>query len=352
MSKRISIIIPVYNAESYLETCIESVLSQDYHNIELIIVDDGSTDGSGEICDAYAASDERIVVIHKENGGVSHARNVGLDAAKGEIISFLDCDDYILPGMYEDLLDRMEQSEAQIAICTVLDELEDGSIRRVDTGETMIISGRDALFYLVTQMGDKAEHRETIWFSVWNKLYDAELFKSGIRFDPDTDSAEDVPVNLAAFSKIDRIVYYEKPYYFWRERADSQSSLMMPSALKGGTRTSRYIFDYAKTMPEENRKAAVSAAIRHFYWYYTGCVYALSLARRNERKGTFSRDGRSSKDYLLLGAEMRAAFREIVSDPYYRKYTFWRFKATMWFMLHLPGLFSAVWLIYRRLKRR
>ena len=95
--KLVSIIVPVYNVEQYLRRCIESILSQTYHNFELILVDDGSTDSSGAICDEYALADERIHVIHKPNGGVSSARNAGIDTAKGEYILFVDSDDRVEP---------------------------------------------------------------------------------------------------------------------------------------------------------------------------------------------------------------------------------------------------------------
>ena len=352
----ISVIVPVYNAGEYLETCVGSVLSQSYGDFELILVNDGSTDGSGERCEDFAGRDPRITVIHRENGGVSNARNIGLDAAKGEVITFLDCDDYILPGMYETLMGKMEEAGADIAVCTVMDDQEDGSVRKVDTGATTIISGSDALRRLVTGMGDNAGHRETIWFSVWNKLYDAKLFRSGIRFDPETDSAEDVPVNLAAFAKAERIVYYEKPYYFWRWREDSQSGLRAPEALRGGMRTSRYIFDFAKTLPEEDRSAAATAAARHFYWYYTGCVYALSLARRRERGSGGSADcnsggARSAEDYLRLRKDMLASLGAMAGDPFYKRYTNSRFKAAIWLIQRAPGFFGSLWLFYRRLKR-
>jgi len=384
----ISVIVAVYNAEEYLEECIDSILSQSYRDIEVILVNDGSTDGSGDLCEAFAENDDRIVVLHRENGGVSEARNTGLDAAKGDVIAFVDCDDYILPGMYEALLEKMKETRARIAVCTVIDEQEDGRKRKFDTGETMLISGREALRKLVTGMGDRGGHRETIWFSVWNKLYDAKLFNTpkpcvngllrlarndgqgnsdeeqdndlsgqannffgeGIRFDPETDSAEDVPVNLAAFAKVDHILYYEKPYYFWRYREASQTNMKEPNALRGGSRTSRYLFDSAKTLAEKDRRETVTAAVRHFYWYYTGCVYALSLSRKLAKKGEAA-PGREPEDYLLLRKYMLASLVAIVSDPYYKKYTDKKFKAAVWFMLNTPGMFGALWLFYRRLKR-
>ena len=346
----ISVIVPVYNAEAYLEECVESVLTQSYINMELILVDDGSTDGSGELCDALAEHDKRIVVIHRENGGVSAARNTGLDAAKGKMVAFVDCDDYILPGMYETMIKKMRETGARIAVCTVIDEQEDGRTRRFDSGETMLISGRDALRNLVTGMGDRAGHRETIWFSVWNKIYDAELFNNGLRFDPETDSAEDVPVNLAAFAQVEHILYYEKSYYFWRYREGSQSDLKRPESLRGGAMTSRYLFDCAKTLAEKDRPATVTAAVRHFYWYYTAGVYALSQSRKLAKKGEAS-PGREPEDYLRLRKYLLASLVAIVSDPYFKDYTGFSFKATVWLMLHAPGLFGSIWLFYRRVRK-
>ncbi len=115
MSALISIIVPVYNVEKYLCRCVDSILAQSYPHLEIILVDDGSTDSSGNICDAYREKDERIVVIHKPNGGLSSARNAGLEIAKGEYIGFVDSDDYVSKDMYASLLERLENSETDIA---------------------------------------------------------------------------------------------------------------------------------------------------------------------------------------------------------------------------------------------
>lgn len=116
-SPLISIIVPVYNVEPYVSKCLESILRQTYQNIEIIIIDDGSTDGGSDICDAYAHKDKRIKVIHQSNEGVSGARNVGLRIAKGEFIGFVDSDDWIEADMYEYLLQNIQQQDADIAIC-------------------------------------------------------------------------------------------------------------------------------------------------------------------------------------------------------------------------------------------
>ena len=109
MEKLVSIIIPVYNVYQYLEKCLETVTSQTYKNIEVILVDDGSSDGSGAICDEYAERDERIKVIHKQNGGVSSARNAALEIVKGDFVCFVDADDYVIEEMIERLVNEIKK---------------------------------------------------------------------------------------------------------------------------------------------------------------------------------------------------------------------------------------------------
>ena len=115
--KLISIIIPVYKTEQYLKRCVDSVLNQTYQELECILVDDGSPDEAGKICDEYKKKDARIKVIHKENGGLSSARNAGLDIAKGDYIGFVDSDDFIHPQMYEMLVDVLEKTESGMSCC-------------------------------------------------------------------------------------------------------------------------------------------------------------------------------------------------------------------------------------------
>jgi len=126
--------------------------------------------------------------------------------------------------------------------------------------------------------------------------------------------------------------------------------MKQPEALRGGARTSRYLFDSAKTLPEKYRRETVTAAVRHFYWYFTGCVYALSQSRKLAKKNEAA-PGREPEDYLRLRKYMLALLVATVSDPYYKKYTDSGFKAAVWLMLHAPGLFGALWLVYRRLKK-
>ena len=176
MSIDISIIVPVYKVEKQLEICIKSILSQTFSNFELILVDDGSPDNCGNICDEYQKKDNRIKVIHKENGGLSDARNVGLDIASGKYIAFVDSDDIIHPRMYEILFECINKSNSDIVQCKfkkfksldeVKDDLDDynGSFEKYDN-KTAIMDMID---------------NNNINVNSWNKLYKSELFET-LRF--------------------------------------------------------------------------------------------------------------------------------------------------------------------------
>lgn len=150
----ISVIVPVYKVQDYLDQCIRSIVEQTYRNLEILLVDDGSPDRCGAICDAWAAEDPRIKVIHKENGGAGHARNVGIDQAKGELIGFIDSDDYIAPQMYEHLRSLMTE-DVDIAECTIAvteadnEPLDNGSTAQIHTAsaeDAMVLHILDEMF--------------------------------------------------------------------------------------------------------------------------------------------------------------------------------------------------------------
>lgn len=141
----ISIIVPVYNIQEYLSRCIDSIINQTYKNIEIILVDDGSTDKSGTICDEYAGKDNRIIVIHKENGGVSSARNAGLDIAKGDYIGFVDGDDYIEKDMYQVLIDDALQTKSQISCCQIKTYNIDNTESKTLINDSCVIDKEDII---------------------------------------------------------------------------------------------------------------------------------------------------------------------------------------------------------------
>ena len=123
---KISVIVPVYKAEKFLATCIESILNQTYGNLEIILVDDGSPDSCGKICEKYALSDSRVKVVHQKNAGVAAARNVGLDLAEGDYGTFVDSDDYIQPQMYEKMIRCAEHNHCDLVMCDCIKVYSDG----------------------------------------------------------------------------------------------------------------------------------------------------------------------------------------------------------------------------------
>ena len=172
----VSIIVPVYQVEKYIRQCVDSILAQTFSDFELILVDDGSRDKSGQICDEYAGLDERVKVIHKENGGLSDARNKGMDRASGNYFMFVDSDDYIAPTMIECLYESIMNENADIAVCNYLYYFENDRSKNSATNiKSEVLSGAE-IFYK-----RKNERNYGIWTVAWNKLYKSEVF-GNIRF--------------------------------------------------------------------------------------------------------------------------------------------------------------------------
>lgn len=169
MEELVTIVVPVYKVEKYIDKCINSILNQTYKNLEIILVDDGSPDTCGEICDNYAKQDIRIKVIHKENGGLSDARNAGIDIATGRFISFIDSDDYIDSEYIELLYRTIIKDKSDMAISSHKAIYENGTILEKATGEESILDSKEVLKRILYDDG--------IDLSAWAKLYKMELFK-------------------------------------------------------------------------------------------------------------------------------------------------------------------------------
>ena len=167
----VSIIVPVYQVEKYIRQCVDSILAQTFTDFELILVDDGSKDGSGQICDEYAAMDRRVKVIHKENGGLSDARNRGMDQAAGNYFMFIDSDDYIAPTMLECLYKNILIEDADLAICNFLYLFENDRKKDFSTSMKSEVLCAKEIFY-----NRKNERCYGIWTVAWNKLYKKEVF--------------------------------------------------------------------------------------------------------------------------------------------------------------------------------
>ena len=243
-SPLVSVIVAIYNIEPYIRRCVDSVLAQDYQQLEIILVDDGSTDQCPAICDAYAQKDTRIKVIHKQNGGLSDARNAGLNVATGEYIGYVDGDDWIEPGMYGSMVRSCVEQQAQIAVCRYnryLEKPADGTEKQealnqsgmqneknaekisipgkfcaiyekmpweegVPTNRITCLSKREALENFIS-----AHSQYQIHNSVWSKLYSKTVCRE-IRF-PVGKNSEDIMYTTRTFSLADKVVFIDTPLY-------------------------------------------------------------------------------------------------------------------------------------------
>ncbi len=213
MKDVISVIIPVYKVEQYLRECLDSVLSQDYEKLEVILIDDGSPDNSGAICDEYAAKDSRVKVIHQKNGGAAAAKNAGLRIATGEYLSFVDSDDTLEPGAYRYMRNLMEETGADIVQCAFRDvyvgRSEDQIFRQGRIQE-------DKISYLTRLPED--------WTCslLWNKLYKRSLYE-GVFFE-EGHRIDDEYFTYQGFLKDRKIVLDDRIIYNYRRRASGAMS--------------------------------------------------------------------------------------------------------------------------------
>lgn len=217
MKDKISVIVPIYNPGKYFENALNSLVNQTYENLEIILVDDGSTDDSPKLCDTWAEKDKRIKVIHKSNGGASSARNAGMDVATGDFIAFIDADDYIDLDMYEIMLNQILEHGADAASCGMVRESSDGTKEvwgSYHADEQIIDNTR--LLQLI------GEANGILPVSPCNKLFRKSVIKD-VRFDERFKYAEDVLFNYYAAKSIDKIVVQNVPRYHYVSNENSTS---------------------------------------------------------------------------------------------------------------------------------
>ncbi|RYL92710.1 glycosyltransferase [Sporolactobacillus sp. THM7-4] len=209
----VSVIVPVYNVEKYLKKCVESIMNQTFKNIEIILVDDGSTDASGKMCDYFQLMDNRIVVIHKENGGLSSARNAGIKRAKGIFVGFVDSDDWISETMYENLLSLTNKYDADVSECRFINVNKKTDLKKViEQPESVLTFNHDDALRLHFQ--------NALFYSVvWNKLYKKELF-NGIEF-PEGKIHEDEFTTYKILDKASKLVSTSNILYCYFRRSNS-----------------------------------------------------------------------------------------------------------------------------------
>lgn len=224
MNPLISIIVPVYNAEKYLRRCVESILEQTYQNIEVILINDGSPDGCGVICDEFAESDSRVRIVHKANSGVSDCRNIGMEMAKGEYFGFVDSDDYINHEMYERLYKAVSSSNAELSICGLdcVDE-NDAFIRKCGKLHDGVIC-RDQAFELLCG-------RNEVYITPVNKLYKTSVFRD-LGF-PVGKRCEDEFIIHHVFGMCEKITIISDSLYYYVQHEGSFMSTVAMNRLDG-----------------------------------------------------------------------------------------------------------------------
>ena len=267
----ISVIVPIYKVEKYLKRCVNSLLAQSYSDFELILVDDGSPDNCGNICEEYAAKDKRIRVIHKENGGLSDARNVGLGIAKGEYIAFVDSDDWVATNYLETLLKVIELTDSDICECEVLKTTGEIEKYKKSDEQYTSYSSEKALELLIW---DKILHQY-----VWNKLYKRSCLK-GIPFavgkiNEDEFWTYQVFGNARRITKISNVLYY----YFQRGSSimGNHYNLKRLDALEAKSLRQQYIEEKFPALTEVSKINLFESCI------YSGQM-TLKFLEKNEKK--------------------------------------------------------------------
>lgn len=298
---KVSIIIPVYNCEKYLDRCVETVLKQTYKNIELLLINDGSSDSSGALCDAWAEKDTRVRVIHQPNRGVSAARNAGLDAATGDVIGFVDADDYIHENTYAVALERLTDCDMVVwDAVTVWDSgrTEEDTIPLLP--ETCVLKKENWKPALLRQMAG----------ATWRCLYRAELVKN-IRFPVGIKLSEDRLFNLQAMGKADKVQYLKEGLYYRYVRQGSACNRyhgdVFEQNLAANTLAQQIVNDYwtEKYCPTYIRTFVIGGALQAIY----------EICSRN-----FSGKSRlAAIRSITKHPELKAAFTVCVPDSFREK---------------------------------
>jgi len=223
----LSVIVPCYNTEKYLDKCLTSITSQTYNNLEILLIDDGSADQTGMLCDAWQAKDRRIQVIHKQNEGSSNARRTGIENATADYVTFVDADDWIDPDMYAGMMAALLSTGSDIAQCGVCEVYEDGRMIHRDNADkrgTFEVVGRVEGALLILEDGK--------WRSwMWNKIFKKQLFENVV-FPKGRGFGDDF-ITLELFHKAQQTVYLHCDYYFYLQRNESiTNSKSIPAEMK------------------------------------------------------------------------------------------------------------------------
>lgn len=323
--KLVSVIVAAYNIEEYLPRCLDSLIAQTYPCMQIIVVDDGSTDATGEICDAYAAKSSKIQVIHRKNGGLSAARNTGLKEAYGDYIGYVDGDDWIEPDMYERLLLACEKNGADLAVCSYRQIGND--IENVFSGKEYVLSGKEALETYVCD--DKPYH---IYNSVWSKLFKREIIE-GSMF-PEGKKSEDILYTTCALLLSRCCVFVDLPLYNYV--VDRQGSIMNRGLAERRFQDEIPFWREQICMFEDAGQAELSKKAE-YYFYRRLLFYYLDFKER------------SMKEAAEKLAAMLREEKEHISEIYENGFVAAGDKIRMKLFLYCPGLYYTLVKIYDKI---
>ena len=266
----ISVVIPVYKVEKYLNECVQSVLLQTYENLQVILVDDGSPDRCGEMCDKWADKDHRIQVIHKKNGGLSDARNAGLAVAAGAYIAFVDSDDWIAPQMYEVMLKTIKEQNADIVACGIVNTYGD---RQILYTPPYCIGSSEKFLRMI--------YEDTVFsVSAWNKLYRKSCW-SNFQF-PKGKLCEDAFTTFLLVDNANKIVQISEAFYYYRIRENS--------IMTSGFRHARMDEEEAWRCNYEYMRAHYPSIAKKAFDFYLQKVNMLIHTISREQRESFKQD--------------------------------------------------------------
>lgn len=268
----ISVIIPAYNIAEYLPRCLDSVLGQTYSNLEVIVVSDGSTDGTNDIIKSYAEKDKRVVPVFKENSGVSDTRNRGLDIAKGDYIGFVDGDDYIESNMYEILIKNALEYDADISHCGYEMIFPSHIDYYFNTKELRVQDNNRGMLDLIN--ADKIEP------GMWNKLYRKSVLKD-VRLDKKIKFNEDTLFNLEAFKNSSKSVFYDIPLYHYVLRKESATGV---SNIKVSSKRLEDVIRAAQLIIEKSGNEYKIYTVKRYLSCLVGNFRTVILAEKNIKK--------------------------------------------------------------------
>ncbi len=298
----ISIIVPVYGVEDYLDECVKSLVEQSYFNLQIILVDDGSLDCCPQMCDAWSERDARIEVVHRCNGGLAAARNSGLDRVRGEYVLFVDSDDWIEPSMVDFLYREINKSDADLSIIGARYEYEDGHyFSPYKEGVRMTMSASEAFKYINLP--------GYFGVGVWDKLYPVQIIK-GMRFAEDVRRCEDYRFTYEVLRRCQRVRFCSNQLYHYRQRAGSLSNESAYVSFEPVDATRGMLETVRKLYPEQEKYA--------LFGYLSNAIAAFGLASR-----AYGRE--LPEEWKRLGIEIRSVARRQVSKilgieiPYSRK---------------------------------